>query len=185
MFENQTKELASQGYTKLGAVIQPELADRWAQAFQHYVRYFNVDCDDQCGLSPRVYNYKPFVQLMLEVMPIVSKVLGSPVFPTYAYGRDYRHGEVLAKHKDRDACEVSVTLTMKKTQDWPIYIEGNAIELEVGDMVIYKGCDVEHWRKAYEGDDHVQVFLHYVDAHGSRSDELFDFPNRLKNEGLQ
>ena len=28
-------------------------------------------------------------------------------------------------------------------------------------MLVYRGCDLEHWRKPFEGDDCVQVFLHY------------------------
>ena len=31
-------------------------------------------------------------------------------------------------------------------------------------MLIYRGCDLEHWREAFEGDNCGQVFLHYNDA---------------------
>jgi hypothetical protein len=33
-------------------------------------------------------------------------------------------------------------------------------------MVIYKGCEVEHWRDAYKGLNHAQVFLHYNEKQG-------------------
>ena len=33
-------------------------------------------------------------------------------------------------------------------------------------MVIYKGCDVEHWRNKFIGLNHAQVFLHYNDKNG-------------------
>ena len=39
--------------------------------------------------------------------------------------------------------------------------------LEEGDAVLYKGCEVDHWREPYtEGTKLAQVFLHYVDANG-------------------
>ena len=28
-------------------------------------------------------------------------------------------------------------------------------------MLIYSGCELEHWREAFQGKDCVQVFLHY------------------------
>ena len=33
-----------------------------------------------------------------------------------------------------------------------------------GDMLIYQGCELEHWREAFEGENCGQVFLHYNDA---------------------
>jgi hypothetical protein len=31
-------------------------------------------------------------------------------------------------------------------------------------MLVYMGCDLEHWREEFEGKDCGQVFLHYNDA---------------------
>ena len=53
--------------------------------------------------------------------------------------------------------------------DWPIYLEpsgkenkkGTKITLKPGDMLIYYGCDLEHWREPFKGEDCAQVFLHY------------------------
>ena len=30
-----------------------------------------------------------------------------------------------------------------------------------GDMIVYRGCEIEHWREKFEGNNHAQVFLHY------------------------
>ena len=55
----------------------------------------------------------------------------------------------------------------KKGNIWPIYINNTAVMLEEGDAVLYKGCEVDHWREPYtEGTKQAQVFLHYVDANG-------------------
>ena len=44
---------------------------------------------------------------------------------------------------------------------WPIYLNGDKITLSSGDMLIYRGCDVEHWRDPFTGNNCAQVFLHY------------------------
>ena len=53
-------------------------------------------------------------------------------------------------------------------------MEGKKILLNPGDIAIYKGCDVEHWREPYEGHQQIQLFLHYVDANGIYKDYKFD-----------
>jgi hypothetical protein len=40
--------------------------------------------------------------------------------------------------------------------------------LEPGDMLIYSGCDLEHWREEFKGKNCGQVFLHYNKA-GSKT----------------
>ena len=58
--------------------------------------------------------------------------------------------------------------------EWPIYLEpsgdvgkeGVKVDLEPGDMLIYRGCDVEHWREPFKGENCAQVFLHYNDLSG-------------------
>jgi hypothetical protein len=53
---------------------------------------------------------------------------------------------------------------------------------EPGDMVVYRGIEIEHWREPFdaeEGSYQVQVFLHYVDANGGlkhlKYDQIFTF----------
>ena len=96
---------------------------------------------------------------------------GLKLYETYSYARIYKTGDVLERHKDRYSCEVSTTLNLGG-DNWPIYLEpsgkkgkdGNKISLEQGDMLIYKGCEVEHWRETFSGVNCAQVFLHYNDA---------------------
>ena len=78
---------------------------------------------------------------------------------------------MLHRHKDRYSCEISTTLNLGG-DDWPIYLdptgkEGQAgikVDLKPGDMLIYSGCDLEHWREEFQGKDCGQVFLHYNKA---------------------
>jgi hypothetical protein len=90
---------------------------------------------------------------------------------TYSYARIYKKGDVLERHKDRYSCEVSTSLHLGGDQ-WPIFLEpsgkeeeeGLSVLLDQGDMLIYQGCELEHWREAFEGENCGQVFLHYNDA---------------------
>ena len=101
---------------------------------------------------------------------------------TYSYARIYKTGDVLHRHKDRSACKVSATLHLGG-DPWTIYLdptgkEGQAgipVDLEPGDMLLYSGCDLEHWREEFRGKDCAQVFFHYNDATGDKAkDNKFD-----------
>ena len=89
---------------------------------------------------------------------------------------------ILEKHIDRSSCEISVsTMWDSDGTEWPLYIEGKAIEMNKGDAVIYLGCEDEHWREVFTGDYHLQTFFHYVDQNGPFKDHKYDkikFPHR-------
>ena len=83
---------------------------------------------------------------------------------------------MLARHKDRYSCEISTTLNLGG-DPWPIYLDptgkvsqaGIEVNLNQGDMLIYSGCDLEHWREEFEGQDCGQVFLHYNKANSKNA----------------
>ena len=56
---------------------------------------------------------------------------------------------------------------------------GTRVDLEVGDMLVYSGCELEHWRESFEGDSCGQVFLHYNDM--SRS-QINNTPSTLRED---
>jgi len=100
----------------------------------------------------------------------MEKETGYKLQETYAYARIYKTGDVLHRHKDRYSCEVSTTLNLGG-DPWSIYLEpsgkkgmaGIKVDLEPGDMLLYSGCELEHWRDAFPGKNCGQVFLHYND----------------------
>lgn len=124
--------------------------------------------DSQCPKSLGMYNFRWFVELLIDKIPFMSEVLEEPMFPTYSYARIYANKEVLAKHIDRHACEVSVTLHLGNDgTNWPIYFtkpngEIVSYNLKPGQAVIYLGMISPHWRDPFEGQEYGQVFLHYV-----------------------
>ena len=103
--------------------------------------------------------------LMMKVLPVMKQHTDLDVIPTYSYTRAYKKGDILKKHKDRPSCEISTTLYLGGNP-WSIYVEGTKVDLNVGDMLIYSGCELEHWREPFEGNVCVQTFLHYNNANG-------------------
>jgi hypothetical protein len=126
---------------------------------------------------PNVYShYADFVMetLLMKVMPIMKKETNLNLIPTYSYARVYEKGSVLAKHKDRPSCEISTTLNLGG-DPWAIYLEGIKVDLEPGDMLVYSGCELEHWREEFQGNICAQVFLHYNHVNGQFADSnLYD-----------
>jgi hypothetical protein len=133
--------------------------------------------------------------LMMKVLPVMKKHTELELLPTYSYTRAYKKGDKLRRHKDRPSCQISTTLHLGG-DEWPIYIDptgadnvideikeihkpnapkGNRVDLKIGDMLVYSGCELEHWREAFEGNVCVQTFLHYNDADGRFGKEnVFD-----------
>lgn len=126
----------------------------------------------------------PFIKLLVRKIPEVSELCGEEVLPTYVYSIIYKNNSELIRHIDRDACDISLTVNLVKDVNWPICFknpnnEEVCVELNPGDAVIYLGRDTEHWRSGkFEGQNFVQVFMHYVRANGSRAYTYFDKERR-------
>jgi len=124
--------------------------------------------------------------LLIKMLPVMAKETGLDLIPTYSYARLYKNGDELRRHKDRPSCEISTTLNLGG-DPWPIFIDGTGatsvideykkiikpdapkgtkVLLEVGDMLVYSGCELEHWREPFEGNVCGQVFLHYNHKNG-------------------
>lgn len=135
--------------------------------------------DDQCPVSDSIYGEPIFDDILQKFAKPIGNAIGKTLLPTYTYARIYRQGEVLKKHIDRPACEISATMTLgfDSKPIWPIFFDEQkeiAIPLEEGEMAVYKGCEIAHWRTEFKGQWHVQVFFHYVDANGPYKNHVFD-----------
>jgi hypothetical protein len=116
-------------------------------------------------------------QILIKLLPKVEALVGLELYKTYSFWRLYKKGDILRKHRDRYACEISVTMTVgyDGPRPWPIYaIDKNQkqvrVDLEAGDALIYKGIEMYHWRDANGIDTQAQLFLHYVDKNGPYSE---------------
>tara|TARA_Y100001938_G_scaffold150354_1_gene240896 strand:- start:313 stop:855 length:543 start_codon:yes stop_codon:yes gene_type:complete len=136
------------------------------------------EVQNNCG-DTKFYKDSLMQVFLKSKKKILEKNINLKLHETYTFWRCYTYGADLKKHKDRPSCEISVTVFIGSDgeHEWPIYMDGKKVNLTPGDGVIYRGCDIEHWREPYEGDYHMQVFLHYVDANGKYANHKGDVIN--------
>ena len=193
-------------YSKLKKTVARTMFD--SKFLSPYTEFYGVWNDPQV---PETYSHYSdiFMETLLDkVRPIMEETTELRLLPTYSYFRIYKKGDILKRHKDRQACSVSTTMNLGG-DPWPIFINPNSeegytqgektgvhevqdyvpstspgvkVELEPGDMLVYSGCDLEHWREPFEGTQTTQVFLHYNDRNEPTAKvEKFD---RRKHLGL-
>ena len=167
-------------YQVIKGAISTELADFCYQYFLNkravarhlfddkflspYTTYFGVWNDAQI---PETYShYADIVMetLLQRVKPVMEEQSGVKLTETYSYARIYKKGDELKRHTDRYSCEISTTMHLGG-DEWSIFLEPDIkIDLQKGDMLMYRGCDLDHWREPFKGKDCGQVFLHYNDS---------------------
>ena len=119
--------------------------------------------------------------LLMMVKPTIEKFTGLNLIETYSYARLYTKGNELKRHTDRISCEISATMNLGGDL-WPIFVDptkqknqkGVEVNLNAGDLLIYKGNILEHWREPFDGNECCQVFLHYNDVDKQGKDNKFD-----------
>lgn len=120
--------------------------------------------------------------LMMMSLNKMEHFTGLTLVPNYTYWRFYQKGDDLKRHTDRGSCEISATLCLGydvsnvdkeiyPDYDWPMFVADNdkneiPVHMKPGDLILYKGIEVEHWREKFIGLNHAQVFIHYNDANG-------------------
>ena len=139
-------------------------------------RVIGFEGDDVPGAYSRYGD--PFIEtVLLTLKEEVELETGLELIPTYSFFRLYTKGDELLSHKDRPECEISASLCAGYVGDepWPIFMEERPVYLEAGDMVVYRGGGLSHWRKPLEGEMQAQIFLHWNDINGPYGkDNLYD-----------
>ena len=169
------------------------LKSRYFSPFENIIGHYE-DTKEQIPHTYAQYGNVAMETLMLKVQPSMEKATGLKLYPAYTYTRAYKKGDVLDRHKDRFSCEISTTLNLGGDK-WPICLspkenvgipdgkkitiesksKGIKINLKPGDMLVYKGCEIEHWREKFTGKNCVQAFLHYNDRKTSNAKaNMFD-----------
>jgi hypothetical protein len=170
------------GFAKIEKFITEESCKKLAQLVWGEFNNKQTFYDKQCRWSDS-FNEIPFqLHMHKELAKPIGQILNLELAPTYTYGRIYRPRQILKRHTDRPACEISATLTLDLdgSSDWPIWFSpcpqhiDVPVHLGVGDVALYKGHDVLHWRDPFEGTWHIQTFFHYVDINGKWNDHAGD-----------
>ena len=169
-------------YATIRLAVPSELQDLVTQyALFDEMQDFHPDIDQVIGAHFKYAD--PLMEtFLLHFQKVIEESTGLTLLPTYSFFRVYRPGDELTPHTDRPACEISATVCFNfhyndPSYSWPIFMDKTPVELHPGDMAIYRGCEVNHWREKFaapEGSWHVQGFFHYVDANGPYTEWKFD-----------
>ena len=179
-------ELANFGYNYLLLKRDAVKCMQDANYISKFTPGFGKWNDGQVPNTYACYSDMFMETLMMKVLPVMQERTEMTLIPTYSYTRIYKKGDILKRHKDRPSCEISTTLYLGG-DPWTIFLDptgqktvineykqihkpnarkGIPITLEVGDMLVYSGCELEHWREPFEGEHCAQVFLHYNNIDG-------------------
>jgi hypothetical protein len=172
------------GYCLVKSAISDEMRNFVTQyGLFDELQDFSLDPNQVPGAHAK-YLDPAMESLLLVLLDTMQQNTGLVLHPTYSYFRVYRAGQELKPHIDRQSCEISATLCFNFSYDpkkymWPIFMDGNRIDMMPGEMAIYKGAELSHWREkfsppAWEGDWHMQGFFHYVNANGPFAEYKFD-----------
>jgi hypothetical protein len=191
-----SKELAT--FTANYFSMQKQVYDtckvaRYFSPFENIIGHYENDAE-QIPNTYSQYSNIAMETLMLKCQPLMEKTTELKLTPAYTYARIYKKGDVLKRHKDRFSCEISTTMNLGG-DDWPIYLSPNEnvgipdgkkitttsqakgikVDLKPGDMLVYSGCELEHWREKFKGKECIQVFLHYNNRKTpGAKDNMFD-----------
>jgi len=122
--------------------------------------------------------------LHYEILPLIEKIVGKKLMPTYTYLSAYVKDSDLPAHTDRADCEYTVSFLINKPENskWPIYLhkvkqpvkhkgrsgftppkeECIAVDCNAGGLMIFQGTDHIHFREGLPDDFYHIVLLHYV-----------------------
>ena len=121
--------------------------------------------------------------LHYEIQPLIEKILGKAVVPTYTYLSAYVEGADLPAHTDRADCEYTVSFLINKPDNltWPIYLhkvkqpikhkgrsdftpskdECISVDCNAGGLMMFSGTDHIHFREKLPDKFYHIVLLHY------------------------
>lgn len=121
--------------------------------------------------------------LHYECLPLIKRITGKSLKPTYTYLSAYVKGADLPPHTDRPDCEYTVSFVVDKPDNfnWNIYVhkpqqevkhkgrydekppleECEAVDCDAGGLMLFQGTDHIHFREKLEADYYNVLLLHY------------------------
>lgn len=188
--EKNQNNFENNGYTVLRNVINPHLLEYIAKqikltekilCYEKNVKPSDYMFSDTQTTTSFAYYSSLTTETLLELLQEkIEETVNRKLFPCYSYLRIYYQNSILNKHTDRISCEYSATICITIDKEpWDIWFETKnneniKISLEPGDLIVYKGTELQHWRNLYENKEQIQVFLHYVDQNGEYSEYKYD-----------
>ena len=175
------------GYILVEDLVRPEQLTLMARAMDLNHQGGQLVDQSASSATEALGAYSPVLgdMLLRHCRAPIGTIVGRDLVESYSYWRLYLEGSALRPHKDREACEISATITIETApgaKPWPITLID--LQGEIADIVIpagagllFRGNLMQHWREPLTAPSHKQIFLHYVRKDGPYSDYAFDRRN--------
>lgn len=183
-FRRAVAEFQTLKYATLREILPPpQLAAIRCYVEQLLTQGFLIFNDRQVSLRHAIHNDPVSIYFHEQLASFVSRLAGEIVKPSYVYSAIYVEDAVLAPHTDRPQCEFTMSMQigyepeLSGVSPWALCLndlQGNKVEnfLANGDALIYKGCELVHYRDAlFKNHRSTSIFFHFVpqDFEGSLS----------------
>lgn len=174
-------EFEKNGFIVVRKFLNKELTTIVSRYMEFSLSQMYMATDDTVATTLSRYADPLTEAILLNSQAHIEELTGLEIDPTYSYSRVYVKGDELKPHIDRNSCEISVTVQAGiKGNPWPIWMQSPGKEpvpviLDSGDAVVYKGCEVLHWReKTINTDITAQFMLHYISKNGPFAEFKWD-----------
>lgn len=179
--EDLKRRYARDGFVAIRGLLEPQLLGTMV-AYANVLGSTSRMLPDPALNNGAVARYGApgFDALLVSLLDRVEGIVGEELTPTYSFARVYFQGTELARHRDRPACEHSVSIHLGSSGDrWPLSFatktgEEIQLDLEPGDGVLYRGIERPHWREQSPADWYLQLFLHWVASTGQYAGSALD-----------
>ena len=164
-------------------VFNSDLLDLFKKYYQETIQQKVWALGDKQSNRYKAHNEPMSRFLHYECLPLIERITGKSMKPTYTYLSAYVKGADLPPHTDRPDCEYTVSFIVDKPEgsNWNIYVhkpqqavkhkgrydekppleECEAVDCEAGGLMLFQGTDHIHFREELEEDYYNVLLLHY------------------------
>lgn len=162
------------GYTPVGRLIHPFHLAALRRYYRCLIRTGHLRLGDAQSSRRYIAHNESVARFFHHhLTPMVARVAGEEVKPSYVYVASYQGGASLEKHTDREQCEFSVSLCLDYSPEpslqtpWPLQLHTKSgmvtVFQGIGDGLLYRGRELPHSRQPLpNGHTSTSIFFHYV-----------------------
>ena len=164
-------------------VLNSELLDLLKEYYKETISKNVWALGDRQSNRYKAHNEPMSRFLHYECLPLLERIVGKSMKPTYTYLSSYVKGANLPPHTDRPDCEYTVSFVVDKPEgsNWNIYVhkpqqevkykgrydttppldECEPVDCDAGGLMLFQGTDHIHFREELEADYYNVLLLHY------------------------
>ena len=164
-------------------VLQPEFLKLLQKYYKETIENKVWPLGDKQSNRYKAHNEPMSRFLHYEILPLIEKIVGKSMRPTYTYLSAYVKGADLPQHTDRADCEYTVSFIVDKPEgsNWNIYLhkpqqplkhkgrydekppleECEPVDCDAGGLMLFQGTDHIHFREELKYDYYNILLLHY------------------------